>query len=145
VIQAVADITDSNAGLLLTPGERGELTLEEWVPTKARIVALVDEDQWDALRAIFPDGNAKTLLKFKGDRRTVRGHGRPHTVTRKVRLTWTNEDGKDALYGKMVRDLMADQLRWIEDRARTRRIDTGHAVASVEIAERATKLARGSG
>jgi putative PEP-CTERM system histidine kinase len=27
VIQAVADITDSNAGLLLTPGERGELTL----------------------------------------------------------------------------------------------------------------------
>ncbi len=131
--------------------ERGDITLEGWIPIRTRIHALVGEDGLNALGALFPSGRLKTEpLSPHGDPVTPSpSQGAPGTRARHKPLAvdWVLDldDGfgadKQALYGEMLRAMLADQVAWIHDRRHRRRIDEENGRASLAMAVRATLLA----
>src|SRR5581483_2775713 len=55
--------------------ERGDVTLSDWVPTRARIHALVDERQTRELCDLFPGARLDVAASYGGADRTCRGRG----------------------------------------------------------------------
>ena len=56
--------------------ERGDITLDDWVPTRARIHAIVDERQTRALCDLFPKARLDVTAPYGGKDRACRGRGK---------------------------------------------------------------------
>ena len=56
--------------------ERGDVTLFDWVPTRARVHALVDERQTRELCDLFPGARLDVAASYGGPDRVCRGRGR---------------------------------------------------------------------
>ena len=95
--------------------ERGDVTLYDWVPTRVRVHAIVDEAQTRALCDLFP-----------GARLDVTGPTGPRIAPARAaaqvarhlpdgRAAWGDGDDKSHRYGELLRAVMADQLAWIRD------------------------------
>src|SRR3954451_542781 len=57
--------------------ERGDVTLYDWVPTRARIHAVLDERQTKELCDLFPGARLDVAACYGGDDRAGRGRGKP--------------------------------------------------------------------
>src|SRR3954471_3544798 len=55
--------------------ERGDVTLFDWVPTRARIHALLDERQTRDLYGLFPGARLDVAASYGGNDRACRGRG----------------------------------------------------------------------
>ncbi len=102
--------------------ERGSLTLEGWIPTKASIHAVVDEGQTRRLGELFPDATVDATEIYAGKDRTCRGRGKELDVYQKIDLTWGQGLNKMKRYGELLRAFMRDQLSWTGDREHRRTV-----------------------
>jgi len=102
--------------------ERGDVKLEEWVPVRATIHALVDEADTRALCELFPGARLDVTAWYSGKDRACRGRHKPFDVYQMVELAYGLPDNKMHRYGELLRSLFADQLAWIEDRRHVRKV-----------------------
>lgn len=121
--------------------ERGTLSLEEWVPVRARIRAVVNEEQTRTLLDIFPGARLDVLKGLGGGERTARGRFKDLDLAQKIELTAGTGDDKMRRYCELLRDVFADQLAWIRDRDHERKITEQNGRDSVAMAVAATNLA----
>jgi predicted dehydrogenase len=123
--------------------ERGTVRLFEWVPTSIEIDALATEADRDALAALLPDARTETTAEFGGDERRVESRHKRYEVDGRYRLTSDVGMDKPALYGHVVRQLLADQIAAIRDPSHRRRVTESNGVTSLEMAVDATRCAGG--
>ena len=64
--------------------ERGDLVLEEWVPTWFRLDGLVDDAESKALTEIFPGSTFDVTTMYGGADRDFTARHKPHSVTQRV-------------------------------------------------------------
>ncbi len=121
--------------------EHGELTLEEWVPVRARIRAAVDEAQTRTLLELFPGSRLDVLKTFGGRDRAARGRFKDLDIYQEIDLHHGLGDEKMRRYSELLRALFADQLAWLRDRTHQRKITERNGRDSVALAEAATRLA----
>ncbi|HVE17134.1 MAG TPA: Gfo/Idh/MocA family oxidoreductase [Chthoniobacterales bacterium] len=121
--------------------ERGTLTLEEWVPVRGRIRAVVNEEQTRTLLEIFPGARLDVLKGLGGSDRAARGRFKELDLAQEVELTFGAGDDKMRRYCELLRDVFADQLAWLRDRSHARKITEQNGRDSVAMAVAATKLA----
>ncbi len=121
--------------------ERGDITLEEWVPIRARIRAVVNEEQTRALMDLFPGSRLDVLKSFGGADRAARGRHQTLDVSQQVEIQHGQGHDKGVRYGEMLRALMEDQKAWIRDRSHVRRIMESNGLVSLTMAAEATRLA----
>ena len=121
--------------------ERGELTLEEWVPTRLRLRAVVDEAQSRRLMQIFPDARLDVLESYAGAKRMARGRHKDFDTYQKIDLHAGMEAEKMRRYCELLRALFADQIAWIADRSHQRLITEANGRNSLAMACAATQLA----
>ncbi len=114
--------------------ERGDITLYDWVPTHARIHALVDERQTRALCELFPGARLDCVVPFGGKDRAMRGRGKTIDAYQIADLAYGDGQAKSPLYCRLLRDLMADQVAWIHDRSHRRTIDASNGRDSLALA-----------
>src|SRR5690606_1498701 len=88
--------------------EHGELTLEEWVPVRARIRAAVDEGQTRALMELFPGSRLDVLKTYGGRDRTARGRFKDLDLYQQIEIHHALGDEKQRRYCELLRDLFAD-------------------------------------
>jgi predicted dehydrogenase len=124
--------------------ERGELTLEEWVPTRVRLRAAVDEAQSRRLMDIFPDARLDVLEAYSGAKRSARGRHKDFDAYQKIDLHAGMEAEKMRRYCELLRALFADQIAWILDRSHQRLITEENGRNSLAMACAATQLAEPS-
>jgi hypothetical protein len=125
--------------------ERGDVTLYDWVPTRARIHALVDERQTRDLCDLFPGARLDVVAPF-GDRdRRCRGRGKEIDAYQIVDLAFGEGQGKSPLYSRLLRSMMADQASWIRDRSHRRVVTEANGRDSLEMACQADALAHRGG
>jgi predicted dehydrogenase len=124
--------------------ERGELTLEEWVPTRVRLRALVDEAQSRRLMQIFPDARLDVLETYSGSKRLALGRHKNFDTYQKIDLHAGLEAEKMRRYCELLRALFADQIAWIADRSHQRLITEANGRNSLAMACAATQLAEAS-
>ena len=121
--------------------ERGELTLEEWVPVRVRLRAVVDELQSCRLMEIFPDARLDVLESYSGAKRLARGRHKDFDTYQKIDLYAGLEAEKMRRYCELLRALFADQIAWIADRSHQRLITEENGRNSLAMACVATQLA----
>jgi predicted dehydrogenase len=124
--------------------ERGDVTLSDWVPTRARVRALVDERQTRELCDLFPGGRLDVAASYGGKDRACRGRGKAIDAHQMIDLTFGDGLGKSPLYCHLLRSLMADQVAWVRDRGHARVVTEANGRDSVAVACAADALARGA-
>ena len=122
--------------------ERGDVTLYEWVPTSAHVAAVADEEQTRALMDLFPDARLDITTTYSPKDRAARGRGKPMDVYQMIEMRVGESNKKMHVYGDLLRGLMDDQVQWICDRSRSRRVSDANGRRSLEIACEADALAR---
>jgi predicted dehydrogenase len=100
--------------------ERGDVTLSDWVPTRARIHALVDERQTRELCDLFPGARLDVAASYSGTDRACRGRGAAIDAYQLIDLSFGGGQAKSPLYGRLLRSMMEDQVAWIRDRTHLR-------------------------
>ena len=125
--------------------ERGELRLFDWVPTHGELRALLDETAAATLADILPAASVRTVARYEGDARHVRGRFCGFDASGLVEITFSVGQDKLGIYGDVVRDLAADQIAWIRDPGHRRRLTEADGVAAVAMACTADRMALAAG
>jgi predicted dehydrogenase len=121
--------------------ERGDVQLEEWIPVRARIHALVDEADTRALCELFPGSKLDMTTWYMGKDRLCSGRHKALDVYQMVEMKYGQDDLKMHRYGDLVRSLLADQLAWLENRSHVRRITELNGRDALAVATKADSLA----
>jgi predicted dehydrogenase len=121
--------------------ERGDVRLDEWIPVRATIHALVDEADTRTLCELFPGARLDVTTWYLGKDRASSGRHKPLDVYQMVEMKYGREDLKMHRYGDLVRALLADQLAWIANRRHVRRITEQNGRDALAMAAEADRLA----
>ena len=121
--------------------ERGDVTLFEWVPSRLRIHAAVDEAQLEDLRDLFPGARLEVTAKYDGGDRSCSGRHKPLDVCQLIEMSYGEGRAKMDAYCETLRALLADQLAWIHDRSHPRYLTEDNGRDSLVMAVEATRLA----
>lgn len=124
--------------------ERGDLTLHEWVPTRFQLDGLVNDAEARALCEIFPTATLDVTSMYGGEDQNISTRHKPHRVTQRVYLHGGETAEKMHVYGRLLRNMIADQKAYIADPSNQRLLTEENGLRAVVMAERATQLARTS-
>jgi predicted dehydrogenase len=125
--------------------ERGDVTLYDWVPTHARIHALVDERGTRELCDLFPGARLDVSVAYGGRDRLCRGRGKEIDAYQIIDLSYGDGRAKSPLYCELLRAMMTDQAAWIRDRGHTRVVTEANGRDSLAMACEADALAHHPG
>lgn len=121
--------------------ELGDVTLEEWIPVRATVRAVVDEARTRRLMELFPGARLDILAVYGGRDREAMGRHKKLDLSQRIELRWGPGQEKMRCYGELLRALLLDQIRWIRDPSHARKITEENGWQSVAMAEAATRLA----
>lgn len=121
--------------------ERGDVLLQGWVPTYARIFAVADEAQTRALCELFTGARLDVLVPYGPKDRRCLGHGQEYDVYQQFEMHWGAGREKSRVYCELLRELMADQVAWIHDRGHARKTTEQNGRDSVALACAADRMA----
>jgi len=121
--------------------ERGDLTMEEWVPVRARIRAVADEKGTRDLMELFPGSRLDITASFGGKSRLASARHKQLDIYQKIELTYNPGTEKMHCYGESLREMFRDQMRWIYNRNHKRKLTEQNGRDSLIAALQATKLA----
>jgi predicted dehydrogenase len=124
--------------------ERGDIIMEEWVPTRLRLHGLTSEDTRKRLAAIFPHALIQSRHEIPLSAQPLHGRHRRFEADQHTQLREKEAPDKQALYGNMLTAMLADQTAWIHDPGHIRVISGENGRESVRMAEEATALAEKS-
>ena len=125
--------------------ERGDVTLSDWVPSRARVHAVVDERQTRDLCDLFPGARLDVAASYGGTDRACRGRGKEIDAYQIIDLSWGDGQAKLPLYGRLLRSMMEDQVAWVRDRNHRRVVTEANGRDSLAMACEADALAHGAG
>jgi len=123
--------------------ELGDVTLEEWVPIRARVHAAVDERRTQKLMNLFQRARLDIAQVYGGRTREVFSRHKTSDIYQLADLHWGDEVEKMHRYGELLRSVMRDQVRWIYDRTHERKLTEKNGRDSLALAVQATDLADG--
>jgi predicted dehydrogenase len=121
--------------------ERGDVTLHEWVPRWGRVHALVSQRNADRLIEILPDAHIVVSKQIEIGEHKMMARHRMIRPERMVGLTFACSKDQQALYSHCLREMLTDQLAWIEDRSHPRIITEQNGWDSLALAVEATRRA----
>jgi predicted dehydrogenase len=121
--------------------ERGDVTLYDWVPTRARIHAVVDERQTRDLCDLFSGARLDVTASYSGKDRACRGRGKAIDAYQIVELSIGDAQAKSPLYGRLLRSMMEDQVAWIRNHNHPRVVTEANGRDSLAMACAADALA----
>jgi len=121
--------------------ELGDVTLYEWIPTRVRLHAVVDEAQTRALCEMFPRALLDVTAVYGGKERQARSRFRKRDLYQMIELRWGLEDLKMHNYGRLLRAMLADQLAYLRDPLHPRRLTEWNGYRSLAMAVAATRMA----
>jgi predicted dehydrogenase len=121
--------------------ERGDVLLQGWIPTSARVYGVTNESDMRRLVDLFPGSRVDAIATYgEGDRVCV-GHGRRYDVYQQFTLHWGEERQKLPVYCELLRRLMSDQVAWIRDRSHVRTVSEKNAHDALAVALAADDMA----
>ena len=122
--------------------ERGTIRLFEWVPTRIEIDLLANYADLDAVRSLVPHAEVEEVARYAGGERDILARHKSFPADGRFRIRGGTGMSKQELYGRVVRALLADQIRSVEDPQHQRLVSEENGFTSLEIAVEADELAR---
>jgi len=122
--------------------EKGDATLYEWVPVRTDIKGLITNEEELKLQELFPGAVVREIAKFEGENRICRGNFKEYTIDKMVHLEFGKDSRKEDIYKVILREMIADQVQWIQNRGHKRVITGLNGVNSLKMAWEAEKKAQ---
>jgi hypothetical protein len=122
--------------------EKGEVTLHEWVPVRADIKGLISNEEELKLQEMFPGAIIRVIEKFEGKNRICRGNFKEYAVDKLIHLEFGKDAKKEDIYKVILREMIADQIKWIHNRDHQRIISGLNGVNSLKMAWEAERIAQ---
>ena len=122
--------------------ERGRIRLFEWVPTRIEIDLLANYTDLDAVRRLVPHAEVEEVARYEGGERDILVRHKSFPVDGRFRLRGGTGMSKQELYGRVVRALLVEQIRSVDDLQHRRLVSEENSLTSLEIAVEADELAR---
>ena len=122
--------------------ERGTIRLFEWVPTRIEIDLLASHADLEAVRSIVPHAEVEELARYEGGERDILARHKSFPADGRFCIRGDTGISKQELYGRVVRELLADQIRSIDDPQHRRLVSEENGLTSLEIAVEADELAQ---
>jgi predicted dehydrogenase len=123
--------------------ERGDVTLYEWVPSRARIHAIADEKGTRELCDLFPGARLDVTVTYSQRDRSCEARHKKLDIYQMLEMNYGEGQPKMHVYGRLLRAVLQDQVAWIRDRSHQRRISEVNGRESLAAAVVADRLARG--
>ncbi|GIW92881.1 MAG: hypothetical protein KatS3mg110_0922 [Pirellulaceae bacterium] len=121
--------------------ELGEVTLFEWIPTRARVYALLDEARTRQLVELFPRARLDVLQVYSAKDRVCTGRHRAVDGFQLIELHAGDGVTKGQRYCELLRAIFADQVAWVRDRSHRRRLTEQESRDALAMACEADRLA----
>ncbi len=122
--------------------ERGDITLQEWVPTRLTMRAVVDEETTRELMTLFPGAQLNVTANIGGKDRLLRGRHKQFEAYQQLELRHGFGDDKQHLYSEILRLMFRDQISSIHYPAIHRKITNQNGLDSLRTAMEADEMAR---
>lgn len=122
--------------------ELGDVTLEEWIPIRARIRALADESSTKALMDLFPGSRLDVTYRYTDTERCAHGRHKDLDIYQMLELNYGLGEEKMPRYGELLRAMITDQVEWICNPNHQRKVTEQNGRSSLAMAVAATELAR---
>jgi predicted dehydrogenase len=122
--------------------ERGEVTLHEWVPVRVNIKGLITNEEELVWQEIFPEAIIEEIEKYEGENRICHGNFKEYIVDKMIHLEYGKDTKKEDIYKVILREMIADQVKWIHDRGHKRIITGLNGVNSLKMAWESEKKAQ---
>lgn len=122
--------------------EHGEITLYGWIPVKMKLHGLVTDKQLQYLKALT--GKSKIVYNSNAQTKNKKVTGRFSEIIfdKEITLEFGDEANKQKTYQQLLINMLTDQWNWIKDPSHKRKIDDSNAMASLRVAEEATKISK---
>lgn len=120
--------------------ERGDVTLEEWVPVRMKLNGLVTEPELLRLRELSPNISLNRVVNDNTG--AMKGRFKNIINARQLILEYHDTSDKQQRYRELLKDMLLDQHKWLENRAHVRKISSTNAVNSLKMAENAAAIAK---
>lgn len=124
--------------------EKGVIRMSEWVPTQLEADVFLTEADLATFQNLLPNSGATIVETYEGERRQAYSRHQPRTFDLHARVTCDPLVSKDELYGRMVRDLMSDQIAAIRNPVHQRMVTEVNGLSSLAYAVEAQSLADSS-
>jgi predicted dehydrogenase len=121
--------------------ERGDVRLEEWIPIRATIHAVVNEADTLVLTELFPGSQMDVTAFYSKKNRECAGRHKRLDVYQQIVMRHGGGVAKMHRYGELLRSLLADQAAWIRDRTHVRKLTEQNGRDSLAMAIEADRLA----
>jgi predicted dehydrogenase len=121
--------------------ERGDVTLYEWVPTRAKIHAIADEKDTRRLCELFDKARLDVTVAYAPKDRACHARHKALDVYQMIELTYGLGEDKMHRYGELLRRMIADQVAWVRDRQHVRKVTDENGYRSLAMAVQADWLA----
>lgn len=119
--------------------ERGDITLNEWVPTTMKINALISKSELEQLKVIVKPDKIEIIESFEQNRK-FNARFKSFKADFHVSII-SGIDNKEGIYKSILKLFMEDQLKWLSDNNHTRIVTAKNAINSLEMAIDAHKMA----
>ena len=125
--------------------ERGDIRLAEWMPTSLTIDCLADNATLEQLLTVVPNADSRCVVAYSGPERLVTSRHRRYEVDGRFVVKGDLAAGKMSVYAQAVRALLVDQVTALGHPGHPRLVTEANALASLELAAAADRLARDEG
>ena len=123
-------------------GTRGDILLDEWVPTTMQVDVLTTARRAEQIAALTPNSEMRPLPVVDDDLKpTPSARGEAFEADGRYRITGHVGMAKPELYQHVLRALLADQIAAIHDASHARRVSEANGFKSLELAVQATEAA----
>jgi predicted dehydrogenase len=120
--------------------EKGDITLYEWVPTRIKIHAITNEAETKTINDLFPYARIDMTIWYNGKERKTKSRFKDYEVYQQYDLYWNEQKEKMHIYGDILREMIKDQIAWMQDKSHKRIITEENGRSSLELAVEAGKL-----
>jgi len=94
---------------------------------------------------LFPGAIIEEIEKFEGENRKCHGNFKEYIIDKMIRLEYGKDARKEDIYKVILREMIADQVKWIADKSHKRVITGLNGINSLKMAWESEKKAQITG
>jgi len=121
--------------------ERGDIRLFGWLPIKIKIDMLANAKSKDRVLELIPNAQLNSTIEYTGNECKVTSRHKSYIVDGRYIISGDVGMSKEELYGKVLRELLSDQIASLHDTSHIRKINEENGLLSLKLAIQADNIA----
>lgn len=120
--------------------ETGEIIVRGWIPESITIKAICDNDKVEQLKSLGPATHFKILENIDPSKQNMIGRGEKINADKLILIEFHEKASKLELYSQAIRDLLKDQIKYINNPNHHRVVEEENGLEALKLALTAANM-----